>query len=258
MTDLTADTVQPPLSADERQALADQEAKIEDGLKTFFKVGMALANIRDQKLYREQHATFEDYAWERWQLKRPRAYQLMDAAAVASSLSQICDIPPQVEAHAAAMKKLKLDEARVVWDVVRQTAPGGKVTETHVKSVVQVFKEVVVTQAVDDGSGEQIAVSDVIKAAVTEETYERMQRQKLYITGRQGDPPKRLVNGNRKIHRLQRCYLTFRVTPEEEVRLLDAADRGDDVRLLIYEVPKGDSDGDTEKSATSATAHHRS
>lgn len=118
MTEPTLTTTEPgqapALSDIERQALADQESQIERGLKTFYEVGMALAMIRDGRLYRERYATFEDYAWDRWQLKRPRAYELMDAAKVTAQLSEISDTPPTVESHAAAMKGLDQDDANVV------------------------------------------------------------------------------------------------------------------------------------------------
>ena len=41
--------------------LAELELVIERGLKTFVEVGAALLGIRDGRLYRETHATFEDY-----------------------------------------------------------------------------------------------------------------------------------------------------------------------------------------------------
>ena len=38
-------------------------------------------------------ATFEEYCKERWEMSRPRAYQLIEAAEVMSNLSTIVDIP---------------------------------------------------------------------------------------------------------------------------------------------------------------------
>ena len=70
------------LDATERAALTDCEATIERGLQTFVEVGTALLTIRDRRLYRAQYKTFEDYCQERWGMSRPRAYQMIDAAAV--------------------------------------------------------------------------------------------------------------------------------------------------------------------------------
>lgn len=41
-------------------ALASCEQRIERGLKTFIDVGQALAEIRDSRLYKGTHETFED------------------------------------------------------------------------------------------------------------------------------------------------------------------------------------------------------
>ena len=46
--------------------LAECEAVIERGQQTFIEVGQALMEIRDSRLYRETHATFEAYCNERW------------------------------------------------------------------------------------------------------------------------------------------------------------------------------------------------
>jgi len=99
--------------------LADCELRIERGLKSFVDVGEALATIRDSRLYRRTHATFEDYCAERWNLKRQRAYELMNAAAVVSEFSDT-DIPaPAKESHAAALAAVpEADRAEVWRDVV--------------------------------------------------------------------------------------------------------------------------------------------
>jgi hypothetical protein len=68
----------------ERQELDQHEAAITAGLKDFVRVGTALLRIRDGRLYRGDHATFEDYLLTRWSLTRRHGYRLMDAAAAAA------------------------------------------------------------------------------------------------------------------------------------------------------------------------------
>ena len=70
----------------ETESLAQCEALIERGMKTFVQVGEALAAIRDARLYRESHDTFEDYCKERWGMSRPRAYQLIESAQAVSTM----------------------------------------------------------------------------------------------------------------------------------------------------------------------------
>jgi hypothetical protein len=57
-------------------------------LKTFLAVGEALITIRDNKLYRGTHDTFEAYCTEKWNITRGRGYQLMDAAKVVKSMKE--------------------------------------------------------------------------------------------------------------------------------------------------------------------------
>jgi hypothetical protein len=57
------------------------------GLKAFLEVGTALSHIRDLKLHRAGHESFEAYCRDRWAITRGRAYQLIDAASVVQDLS---------------------------------------------------------------------------------------------------------------------------------------------------------------------------
>lgn len=85
--DIVAGT-ETALSTDEVLELERCEGIIERGLKTFREVGMALVRVRDLRLYRVEHATFEAYCDERWGLKRQRAYELMGAANVVRQMSK--------------------------------------------------------------------------------------------------------------------------------------------------------------------------
>jgi hypothetical protein len=79
--------------------LAELEAVIEKGLPMFVEVGKALAEIRDDGLYKPPYDTFEDYCHERWGLSRGHAYRQMEAAEVAAVLSPIGDIPNEAQAR---------------------------------------------------------------------------------------------------------------------------------------------------------------
>ena len=84
------------LAVTEQYKLKECETVIERGLNTFVDVGNALAAIRDGKLYRETHGTFEDYCRDKWGFSRPRAYQFIEAAETVGILSTIVDKPPAV------------------------------------------------------------------------------------------------------------------------------------------------------------------
>ena len=55
-----------PLSLTELSRREELEHIIQLGLGTFYYVGSALLEIRDSRLYRSTHATFEDYCRDRW------------------------------------------------------------------------------------------------------------------------------------------------------------------------------------------------
>jgi 16S rRNA G966 N2-methylase RsmD len=173
------------LTDDERHELEKHEAVIESGLQTFYSVGMALLAIRDKSLYRQQFKTFEAYCAERWNMGRRNAYQLMSAVEVVENVRHGAQILPANERQVRPLTRLEPEEQQLVWKVVEETAPAGKITEAHVKSVVTVLKEITATGAIDSGDGVQIPVKQAtvehLKAAVTEETYERVKRQETYV-----------------------------------------------------------------------------
>ena len=77
-----------------KRSLPELEAVIERGLTTFVEVGTALKEIRDRRLYRDSHNTFDTYCRERWRLSRAHAYRLIEAAEIGSQLSPMGDTPP--------------------------------------------------------------------------------------------------------------------------------------------------------------------
>jgi hypothetical protein len=91
------------LTTRERREFERAERTIARGLKSFLEVGMALKEIRDKRLYRQQYNTFEEYCIRRWDFSRPRAYELCAASEVVADLSAIADIRllPENEAQAA-------------------------------------------------------------------------------------------------------------------------------------------------------------
>lgn len=125
------------LTVIEETRLRENEAIIERGLNTFVDVGNALAEIRDGKLYRQTHSTFEEYCRDRWNIERRQAYRLMDAAAVVSNVSNWTQIAPAVESQARPLTRLEPDEQIAAWQEAVETAPNGKVTAAHVAEVVE-------------------------------------------------------------------------------------------------------------------------
>jgi hypothetical protein len=75
------------LTRTDQGRLVELEAVIDAGLPTFQSVGRALLEIRDKKLYRVSHPTFEDYCQSRWGFCARTAYRLI-AGEVSHNLRQ--------------------------------------------------------------------------------------------------------------------------------------------------------------------------
>ena len=102
------------LTVVEQSELAQHEATIERGLKTFVEVGFALMAIRDGRLYRQNHGTFEAYCQGRWGFTRMRASQLIAAAEVAQNVNNCLQIPPPMnEAERVAKMTIEVYDR---WD----------------------------------------------------------------------------------------------------------------------------------------------
>jgi hypothetical protein len=117
-------------------ALVELERKIERGLGTFIEVGEALMEIRDSRLYRGEHGTFEDYCRKEWKMSRPRVYQLIGAAEVATRLSTVVDKPPTSERQARPLTKLEAEQQPVAWNRAVELADGGPPTARQVEQAV--------------------------------------------------------------------------------------------------------------------------
>ncbi len=105
----------------ERARRCALEVVIEDGLATFYGVGKALLEIRDSRLYRSSHDTWEDYCRSRWKMTRVHAWRLIEAAAVVDDGIQIGN-----EAQARELVPLTPEQRQEVW--TEATADGAQPT----------------------------------------------------------------------------------------------------------------------------------
>lgn len=87
------------LSGDEIIRLKALEGVIESGKKAFIEVGMALTEIRDNRLYRKSFDTFEAYCQERWSFSRNFAHMQINAAEIASEMLTTVNIPNEKTAR---------------------------------------------------------------------------------------------------------------------------------------------------------------
>ena len=148
-----------PLSERESKLLDQLEIDIEQNLKGFKKVGYALSVIRDQRLYRVDFDTFEEYCHQVWDLGRPRAYQLMDGYTVMENLSTMVDktklpvfeILPANERQVRPLYILTPEQQVEAWTKVVEAAKdsGVRVTAELVQQCVSALLHGKVTKAIE-------------------------------------------------------------------------------------------------------------
>lgn len=142
-TELTADR-QATLTATDRKSLTQLEWMIEKYIAGFVEVGNALLAIRDGRLYRETHSTFELYCKERWEFQKAYAYRLIASAQVVKQLSPIGDVLPATESQARPLTTIPLEQVGDVWQEVIDKAPKDDegapyITAQQVQETVNLF-----------------------------------------------------------------------------------------------------------------------
>jgi len=124
-----------PIGIDESADFIRLEKVIERGLDTFVEVGNALAEIRDRRLYRCEHKTFEDYCRDKWNIGRTYAHRLMAAAETVEMLP--VGNKPTSERQVRALAKLPAEKRPEAWQRAIERADGRQPTALEVEAVVE-------------------------------------------------------------------------------------------------------------------------
>lgn len=119
--------IQESLTLAEANRLSELEQVVETGLTVFVKVGNALLEIRDSRLYRQNFPTFEAYCRDRWGMVRQQANRLIQAAEVAENLEPMGSIP-KTERQARPLTRLEPELQREVWTAVVDSMPVEQIT----------------------------------------------------------------------------------------------------------------------------------
>ncbi|MCC5669019.1 hypothetical protein LC653_35475 [Nostoc sp. CHAB 5784] len=142
----------PELTEEEQRDRLHLERRVE---RAFFEAGKALMELRDRRLYRSTHKTFEDYCRDRFGHSRQKSNYLIAAADVYENLTTICcqNLPPEdlttngsqilptSEGQVRPITKLEPQEQWEVWQQAVELAGGKVPTGRIVKDVVQRIME---------------------------------------------------------------------------------------------------------------------
>ena len=135
------------LTQSRKQRLRACETILADHMEEFVKVGMALREIRDERLYKEDgFETFEAYCKKKWELSKRYAYRIMEAAEIRLKLPSPqggpvghSDGPQWTERSVRELGRLgTTTKAKAVAERVLKAVEkdGGKLTSTIVRKHV--------------------------------------------------------------------------------------------------------------------------
>ncbi|GAA3225211.1 hypothetical protein GCM10020216_039470 [Nonomuraea helvata] len=132
-----------PATLDEREQrdLALCEAALDHLRVAFWIAGRALEVIQKARLYRETHATFEEYCAERWGMSRQHAYRLIREWSLAERLMILSPIGDKIkigESHVRELLPVKDTHSEEAAEVVFRT-----VAESDVKVTAELLRQVV-------------------------------------------------------------------------------------------------------------------
>ena len=107
-----------------------------------------MRELRQRRLYRSTHRTFEDYVKDRFGFGRSRSCRLIDAVTVVDNLTDSSkmlpigqQILPTSERQVRPLTKLEPEQQREAWAKALESS-GGKVPSSRiVKDIVQRIKE---------------------------------------------------------------------------------------------------------------------
>ena len=102
-------------------SLAECEETIARGVRGYVEAGQALATIREARLYRETHTTFEDYCRERWGWTDRNANRMIEAAGMSDQLVRLGAPAPANEAQARELVGLAAEEAAHIMRTAVET-----------------------------------------------------------------------------------------------------------------------------------------
>ncbi len=144
------------LTEDEEKERHRLESKVE---RAFYEAGSALRQLRDERLYRSTHRTFEAYCRDRFGFSRAHPYRLIDAAKVVDNLCPISmqnnlspnrrQIMPTTIEQIRSLTTLEPDAQQQIWQQAVNEAGGKVPTGRLVKDIVQRLKEKPLVKASD-------------------------------------------------------------------------------------------------------------
>jgi hypothetical protein len=132
-----------PLTSWETVRKEQLEKVVEGGLQEFLRVGAALAELRNRRLYRTTFATFEQYVRSRFGLSRSSADHLIRTTATALALLEGGEklLPSTTEAVIRPISALPTPELKAAcWSLAKAVAPTRGPTQPLVSKLCRMVR----------------------------------------------------------------------------------------------------------------------
>jgi hypothetical protein len=132
-----------PLTTTEKRRKQELETIVESGLEEFLRVGSALAELRNRRLYRVEFGTFEEYVRAKFNLHRAAVDGVIRSAQTAQVLlDAVIQLPPATTATVLRpISGLPGDELQVAcWQLAESLAPERGPTQPLVSRLCRVVR----------------------------------------------------------------------------------------------------------------------
>lgn len=127
------------------ERLLELETLIGHNQECFYKIGLALKEIRDNRLYTQAlFKSFEAYTRARWDMGKAHAYRLIRAYEVIYNLSPIGDKLPANESQVRPLTQMDSIEQRRIWKAIINS--GMELTARNIKKFIEAQKTVPVSK----------------------------------------------------------------------------------------------------------------
>ena len=118
------------------ERLRELETLIGRNQECFYKIGQALREIRDNRLYKQAlFESFEAYSKDRWDMGKSHAYRLIKSYEVIYNLSPIGDKLPANESQVRPLAQLDSIEQRRIWKAIINS--GMELTARNIKKFIE-------------------------------------------------------------------------------------------------------------------------
>ena len=158
------------LNPSDRKSLQRCEKIIGEGAAAFLAVGLALREIRNRRLYRESHATFEAYCVDKFDFRRAHGNRLIAEATAIVDLDLPSNILPQNEGQARELESV-LAEMRVeVLRLAHKKSGGKHLTATLIREAAVELGAAKVTDGklIPAGGDDCVATPDSLARAIVQ------------------------------------------------------------------------------------------